>query len=341
MTMRISLSAAGLLAVALTGSLRAAEEKPALTPPYLSGEVAFSEVLAFDYDRDGTPDKVQFWIAVEGRPAVGKEGELGARPESGSIRYFVYDVARGKKIKDWLMGFNMGFPVADEPHPITKIAVDGRTASFELAGATWTITDAGDSWDKDKIELKDASGVRKGRFYGGDFQVVPAAAAPKPVANAANAACNECHEDAAVAMAKTGGPHRDLDCASCHTEHPPDKEGARPQCLSCHEAHGAEMKDASCTGCHRGHSPKTLSYAATVPDAHCAACHTDVAATLKASRSRHMGIACAVCHRAEHGKTESCQFCHRAAHPEHVMRKTGVCASCHKTAHDLKSGHAR
>jgi hypothetical protein len=343
MTMRSSLGAAGLLAVALALPLPAAAEKPPLTPPYLSGELAFSEVLAFDYDRDGKPDKVQFWIAVEGQPAVGKAGEPGARPESGSIRYFVYDVERSKKVKDWLMGFNMGFPVADEPHPIAKISVDGRTARFELRGATWTITDAGDSWDEDEISLKDASGVRKGRFYGGDLRVVPAESvvAAGPLAIEANAACNECHEDAAAEMAKSGGAHRELECASCHTEHPPDEEGAIPRCLSCHEAHGAEMKDASCTGCHRGHAPATLTYAATVPDAHCAACHADVPKTLEASRSRHMGIACAVCHRTEHGATQSCQFCHRATHPEHVMRKTGVCASCHKTAHDLRSGRER
>lgn len=339
--MRATLRAAILLAVASAGLVRAAEKTAPLTPPYLSGELAFSEILSFDYDRDGTRDKVQFWIVVEGQPAVGKDGEPGARPESGSIRYFVYDVERGKKIKDWLMGFNMGFPVADEPHPITHITVSGRTATFELRGATWTITDAGDTWDKDTIELKDASGVKKGRFYGGDFRVVPEEAAPEPVANAANAKCNECHEDAAVSMAKTGGPHRELECASCHTEHPPEKEGALPQCLSCHEAHGPGMKDPSCTGCHRGHSPTTVAYSATVPDAHCAACHTDVPETLKASRSRHMGIACAVCHRAEHGATSSCRFCHRAPHPEHVMKKTGTCASCHKTAHDLRSGRER
>jgi hypothetical protein len=335
--MRVSLGAAILPAVAITGFLQTGEKPTTPDPPCLSGEVAFTEVLVFDYDRDGTRDRVQFWIAVEGQPAVGKPGEPGSRPESGSVRYFVFDVDRGKKVKDWMMGFNMGFPMAEEPHPITNISITGRTARFDLQGTTWTITDAGDSWDKDAIELKDASGTRKGRFYGGDFRVVPAV----PVAIEANKTCNECHEDAAVAMATAGGPHRELECANCHTEHPAEKEGARPQCLSCHEAHAADMSDAACTGCHRGHAPATPVIAATVPNAHCAACHKDTAATLRASRSLHTGVPCAVCHRSEHGATRSCQFCHRAPHPEDLMKNPEGCGSCHKTAHALQAGRSR
>jgi hypothetical protein len=322
---------------ALTGFLQTSEKPAAPAPPYFSGEVAFSEVMVFDYDRDGTRDKVQFWIAVEGQPAIGKPGEPGARAESGSVRYFVYDVERKKKIKDWLMGFNMGFPVAEQPYPITKISVTDRTARFDLNGTTWTITDLGDSTDQDEVVLQDPSGTRKGRFYGGVFRVVPA----QPVPIGPNTECNECHRDAAVAMAASGGPHRELECATCHTEHPPDKQGARPQCRSCHEPHSPDMGDAACTGCHRGHAPATLAISATVPNAHCAACHKEQAATLRASRSLHMGVPCAVCHRSEHGATQRCQFCHRAPHPDDVMKTPEGCGSCHKTAHDLQTGRAR
>jgi hypothetical protein len=324
----------------------AAAKAPAATapaldrqPPYLWAEVAFSDVMVFDYDRNGTRDRVQFWITIDGVPAAGKAGEADFKAESGSVSYFVLDIARKTRITDWLMGFNMGFPAPGEPHPITNIAIAGRTARFDLRGATWTITDKGDSWDKDTIELKDSSGVRKARFYGGDFRVVPTpAAVTEPLAIAANATCVECHRDAAVAIAASGGPHRDLECANCHAEHPPDKPGARPQCLTCHAAHSDTMDDKACASCHRGHAPATSAIAATVPDAYCAACHAGQAQALRASKSLHMGLTCATCHRKTHKASAACQFCHRATHPQHVMQKPGSCAACHNTAHDLKSG---
>lgn len=315
----------------------AAAPAPGRQPPYLWAEVAFSDVMVFDYDRDGTRDRVQFWIAIDGVPAAGKAGEADYTAESGSVSYFVLDVTRKARIKDWLMGFNMGFPAPGEPHPITNIAIDGRTARFDLRGATWTITDKGDTWDKDAIELKDSSGVRKARFYGGDFRVVPLpAAAADPLAIKANAACVECHREAAGAIAASGGPHRELECANCHAEHPPEKAGAKPQCLTCHAAHADGMDDKACTSCHRGHAPALSAIAPTVPDAYCAACHEDAATALRASTSLHMGVTCVTCHRKEHKAKSDCLFCHRAAHPQHVMKKAGICASCHNTAHDLK-----
>lgn len=331
-----------LLAVASGAGTQAGQEAVPRTGPYLWAEVAFSDVLVFDYDRDGTRDRVQFWFALEGEPAIGKPGEAGARPESGSVSYFVVDVDRKIRIKDWLMGFNMGFPAPGEPHPITNISITGHTARFELRGAIWTITDAGDSWEKDTIEVKDSAGARPGRFYGGDFRVVPAPApVTEPLPIEANATCVECHREPAVAIAASGGPHRELECANCHMEHPPEKEGARPQCLTCHEGHSAKMDDGACTSCHRGHAPATSAIAATVPDTYCAACHDGPAAALKASRSLHMGVTCVTCHRKEHKATSDCQFCHRAPHPKLVVEKPGTCASCHNTAHALNVGRAR
>jgi hypothetical protein len=163
----------------------------------------------------------------------------------------------------------------------------------------------------------------------------------EPLAVEANATCIECHRDAAVSVAASGGPHRELECANCHTEHPPEKEGARPQCLSCHQAHSPKMGDDACTACHRGHAPATSAIAATVPDAYCAACHDGAATALRASKSLHMGLTCVTCHRKEHKATSDCQFCHRASHPQHVMQKPGTCASCHKTAHALESRRAK
>jgi hypothetical protein len=347
---RATLVGAVLLALGTVGAHLAANGQPA-TPaptapppaPSVAGELAFSETIVFDYDRDRKQDRVQFWIAFEARPAP---GEPSPKVESGSLKYFVYDLARKQRIDNWMLGFNMtmggDFPRAGEAYPITNVRISGRTATFEFSGATWTITDGGPTWTADTIDIRDYRGTRRAQFYGGDVRVVSeSAAVSEPVANAANAPCVECHREAAVAIAATGGPHRELECASCHTEHPPEKEGARPQCASCHQPHGAGMTDAACGQCHLGHAPATSAIAATVPDAYCAACHEAAATTLKASGSLHMGLTCATCHRKEHKATSECQFCHRATHPPHVMQKPGLCASCHNTAHALKSARAQ
>lgn len=346
--MRATLSCAVLFALGMVGALAAVQQPAApaaaptaaVTGPSVSGELAFSEAIVFDYDRDKKQDRVQFWIAFEARPAP---GEPNPKVEGGSLKYFVYDLRRKARIDNWMLGFTMtmggGFPRAGEAYPITNVRVAGRTATFEFSGATWTITDGGPSWKADTIDIRDYRGTRRARFYGGDVRVVPDPAdVSAPLASEANAPCVECHSEPAAAIAARGGPHRELDCANCHTVHPPEQEGARPECGSCHQPHAAGMTDAACVQCHVGHAPATSVIAATAPDASCAACHEAAATTLKASGSLHMGLTCATCHRKAHKATSECQFCHRAAHPQHVMQKPGSCASCHNTAHALKSG---
>jgi hypothetical protein len=310
----------------------------------VSGELAFSETMVFDYDRDGTPDRVQFWIEIEGRPALGTPGSPDARPEAGSVRYFVLDVERGRRIDDWLIGFNMdgGFPAAGEPYPITHIRITGREARFDLRGATWTILDGGDSWEEDSIEVRTGERVRPGRFYGGDVRVVPD---PRlegdPLDIPENRECIGCHREAAVTIARSGGPHREFECVYCHAEHPPEAEGAVPQCAECHDRHAKDMTDASCVDCHADHDVAVLRTRVGIPDPWCTVCHEEAAATLQASRSLHAGIGCVLCHQAEHGASQSCTHCHGKPHPRHVMDRPDLCAACHKTAHDLQSGRAR
>jgi hypothetical protein len=337
-----------LLAVGMVGVLLAQEKAPPppAAAPSLHAELAFSQTIVFDYDRDGKANRVQFWIELEAHPAP---GEPGPEAESGSMKYFVFDLESKRRIDNWMLGFNMsmggGFPKAGESYPLTNVRIEGRTARFDFSGAAWTLTDVGDSWKADTIEIRDYRGTRKARFYGGDVRVVgggPAAAA-RPIDIAANRECNGCHEDAAAAMAADGGPHRKLACAACHTQHPPDVEGVVvPECMSCHESHSESMTAASCAQCHAGHAVKKVEHAATMPDAYCAPCHADVVETLRASRSLHMGVKCVLCHQKEHAAPAiSCGSCHRGSHPEHVMSNAGICASCHKTAHDLRSARAR
>jgi|GEM_PF-1618537 len=339
--MRTSLISAAVLAVAVAGVLHAQDEGPGREPPYFEGELAYSQPMAFDYDQDGTPNQVQFWIRFEGRPAAGRAGEAGFRPESGSLHYVVADLELRKKVDNWLMGFNMGFPMAGKPYPINNIEIAGQRVSFELQGSTWTITDRGDTWQEDSIEISDHRGPREARFHGGDVRVVPdPLTTTEPVPIAENMLCNGCHEDAAVTMAADGGPHRELECTDCHPQHPPDVEGVvNPACLECHESHSEVMTAATCAQCHAGHDFTRVVHRATMPESYCAPCHGDVVATLRASRSLHMGVACVLCHQQEHAaQPKGCDHCHRGTHPQHVMQSPDRCRECHNTAHDIESG---
>ena len=339
----VASASAVLLALGGAGLLPAQGDPSAEPGPSVSGALAFSETIVFDYDRDGEQERVQFWIEFEARPAP---GEPSPKVESGALRYYVFDVESQRRIDDWMLGFNMtmggDFPRAGEDYPLTNVRIAGRRAQFELAGTAWTIVDGGDTWEQDTIEVRDVSGVRKGRFYGGDVRVVPDPAVAEPLDIAANRECNECHAEAAVSMAARGGPHRELECASCHTQHPPDADGVVvPACLDCHEGHGETMTASSCAECHAGHDVARSVHTSAMPDSYCTACHADVAETLRASRSLHMGVKCVLCHQQEHAAPpKGCDHCHRSAHPRQMMESSESCQDCHQTAHAIERGRA-
>ncbi len=342
-TSGITRTCALLAVVGVVGILLAQDGAPPVPGPSVSGELAFSETLVFDYDRDGVQNRVQFWIDFEARPAP---GEPSPRVTSGSLTYYVFDLDSTQRVDDWMIGFNMtmggGFPRAGESYPLTNVRITGKKAQFDLAGTSFTMVDGGDSFKEDTIEVSDHNGVRKARFYGGDVRVVPDPLAARPLDIEANRECNDCHDDAAASMAAVGGPHRELECITCHTEHPPDVEGVVvPACLECHESHSEVMTAASCVDCHASHDVETVAHTATMPDAYCAPCHDDVADTLRASRSLHMGVACVLCHQTEHSaEPKPCQHCHRGTHPQHVMQSPERCRDCHNTAHDTERGQA-
>jgi hypothetical protein len=186
------------------------------------------------------------------------------------------------------------------------------------------------------------SGPRKGRFYGGDVRVGPDPLAPQPLDLAANRECNGCHVEAATTMSASGGPHRELACADCHTEHPPEAEGAAiPQCQGCHEGHSEATTAASCAECHAGHDFAKVVHRATMPDSYCGACHGDVVGTLRASRSLHAGVHCVLCHQSEHmAPDKDCGHCHRGAHARQETSRPGGCQGCHGPAHSIHRGRA-
>jgi hypothetical protein len=380
--MRVTLPRASLLVLLSVGTALASDQSTTPPPASLHGELAFSKTISFDYDRDGTRDRVQFWIEIQGEQAIGEPGTPGARPESGSVSYFVVDLANKRRIDNWLLGFNMGglgggFPVAGQPYPLTNISITDKTARFDLNGSTWTIVDLGKTWKKDKIEIETGGRIRDGRFYGGDVTVtpgppappkpapseaagspppgeVPAVAAASPVPAAAegtaakateapvlyppadikaNSKCNKCHEEAAGTIAAMGGPHARLKCASCHDKHPRDVDGAKPACTRCHNSHDESIRMGSCSDCHSSHAVTDIQYGIGIPDTYCEACHRSSAKRLKESGTRHMGLACAICHRTVHGSIPSCVDCHGAPHNKRMMSKPERCVACHEGAH--------
>lgn len=122
-----------------------------------------------------------------------------------------------------------------------------------------------------------------------------------------NRRCVACHGEAAGTIAAHGGPH------------------------------GESITMGMCSSCHSSHDVDSIRYGIDIPDAHCTACHKKAAATLQASGTRHMGLACVVCHRSEHARVPSCVDCHSGPHARRVMSKPERCVKCHNGAHETKT----
>lgn len=361
--MRVTLPRAALLVLLFVGTALASN--PSTTPPpsSLHGELAFSKTISFDYDRDGTRDRVQFWIEIQGEQAIGEPGTPGARPESGSVSYFVVDLANKRRIDNWLLGFNMGgmgggFPVAGQLYPLTNISITDRTARFELNGTSWTITDRGKTWKKDRIEIVTGGRTREGRFYGGDVTVTPGPPAPpKPAATEAEVSPPQGEVQAAAAaspvpptaegtVAKAAEPpvlyppaniKANSKCNKCHEEAAGTiaAQGgphARLKCASCHDKHPREVVGAkpACTRCHNSHDDSMRMGS-------CSDCHSSHAV---ADIQYGIGIPdtyCVACHESpasslhESGTRHTglaCVICHRNVHGT-----VPSCTDCHGGPH--------
>lgn len=163
---------AGVLgAIAMTAAAAAAQ------PPQLSGAFAVTEIVRFDYDRDGERNRVQFWLEVAGRPAVGAPGEPGFRPEEGTLRYYMFDIDQDVKVFEWSIPLDMGGPPPDKTYPMENIVIDGRTATFEAFNMKWTVIDGGKGIENDTVTIDDGFRTRSKTFYAGDLQV---GSAPQP-----------------------------------------------------------------------------------------------------------------------------------------------------------------
>jgi len=121
----------------------------------LVGEVAYSELMKFDYDRDGRINDVQFWVSFDIKPAVGKEGEPGYRPETGNILRYMKDVELGGPVKEYNQ-FNM---LPDTPLgkavPVSNIAISGDSVTFTMKGVHFTVKVKGSETTQDSIMVND------------------------------------------------------------------------------------------------------------------------------------------------------------------------------------------
>lgn len=326
------LLAALLCQLLLCGQLNAAQQ------PEIAGAVAYTEIIRFDYTKDGIKNRVQFWLEFKGRPAVGKPGESGYRPESGAIYYYLYDVENKKRVDNWLMGFSMmEGPPPSGPYPMSNIDIKGNTSTFEAFDMKWTVIDGGEGHAKDRVKIDDGFRIREMKLYGGDLRIL----ADRMEDSARYKECLECHTGVVTDIIIKGGKHREMACTECHVGHPPETAKPYVACTECHPPHSKAMTEGDCNRCHKAHTATEVTYAFDVPSSFCSACHREAAEILAASKSKHSGVDCARCHQEKHKATSTCQYCHSGPHPEHVMKKIGICVDCHASAHKLESARPK
>jgi hypothetical protein len=304
----------------------------------ITGAVAYTEMIQFDYTKDGTRNRVQFWLEFKGSPTVGKPGDAGYKPESGAIYYYLVDMDNKKQVDNWLMGFSMmEGPPPSGPYPMTGIEIRGNMAMFTAFDMLWTVIDGGEGYAKDTVKIDDGFRTREMKLYGGDFQIVDT----EIEAHAAYQDCVKCHAGSAMAMRSKGGQHNRVGCGDCHVGHPPEVKKPYKPCTECHKPHSQDMGEKACNLCHKAHIATEVTYAYDVPSRYCNACHQQAADVLASSQSKHSDIACALCHRDRHKSSSTCQYCHGGTHPQHVMKNIDICGACHNTAHDLESARSK
>ncbi len=139
--------------------------------PALTGEVAYAEPVAFDYDRNGKADIIQMWASFEVKPAVGKKGEPGYLSEEGTMRRFFKDVKSGQPVLGFSM-FNMlpDTPIG-EPVPVSDITLSGKTMGFNVGPMRYQVTDGGEGYQHDSITVNDGLNDYPVTLFDGDLMI--------------------------------------------------------------------------------------------------------------------------------------------------------------------------
>jgi len=140
--------------------------------PRLVGEVAYSEPMLFDYNRDGQAKKVQLWLSLDIRPARGKQGEAGYLKEEGTVRRYMKDIEKGTPV----IGYDQFMMIPDNPLgkavEVRDIQISGNTAVFTLGTSRITVTDNGPGFAHDSITVNDGIRDYPMSLFAGDLKII-------------------------------------------------------------------------------------------------------------------------------------------------------------------------
>ncbi len=142
------------------------------------------------------------------------------------------------------------------------------------------------------------------------------------------------------------------DCLSCHDAHEADVE-----CTECHVAEGladppthlTTLPFDECLDCHtQGHIPTNLNFTyfttnnGMIEDDFCVNCHTDKPQILADYGQGHETQDCSICHGTHEKEDVDCQLCHEDGGiaplpPHNIQNQYMDCVNCHENGHAPKN----
>jgi hypothetical protein len=158
---------------------------------------------------------------------------------------------------------------------------------------------------------------------GGEFfpAALPAGAEDSRLADSD---CVKCHAGQVGDLTLAGAAHEEVSCSGCHRGHPPRSMGNLPRCRECHDGEG-HFDKPSCGGCHSNpHMPLWIVMPSGTSDP-CRECHPSQVALIDRGNSLHSDYSCSDCH-SSHRQTPLCLDCHE---PHIEGEKAQNCTGCH------------
>jgi hypothetical protein len=130
----------------------------------LNGEIFYSKPLRFDYDRDGTKNRVvmasKFFIK-----------RLRDGGYNGYLQRYLYDIDKQKAVT-WYAKKNMlSEPPIGIDTEVSNVKQEGKTITFDVGNWHFTMTDGGKGYLSDKIIVNDGIRTKQVTMYGGEVEV--------------------------------------------------------------------------------------------------------------------------------------------------------------------------
>jgi len=149
-----------LIAVMLPLLLLAADSKPVLT-----AEVAYAKPVEFDYDKDGTPNRIQMWATVH--------IEKSDQGYSGYLRRYMKDVQSGKAVWGYADINMLPSQPYGEKISVSEVEIHGKTVLFKAGSKNYIFFDGGEGYKNDTIIVNDGNRDYFVELYAGDVRVTP------------------------------------------------------------------------------------------------------------------------------------------------------------------------